>query len=862
VRHDDDALDGGCSGRDCGVVRVLKISKLGVGGADYYLSVVASGIEDYYAGHGEAPGRWLGAGVGAVGLDGRVDGEVLRGLFEGRVPGVERVVGDRSGRARTPGWDLTFSAPKSVSVVFGVGAPEVTAAVSAAHDRAVVEGLTFLESWGLASRRRVQGSIAFDPGVGMMVAGFRHRTSREEDPQLHTHALVPNVVQRGDGTWGAVDSRLLYRQAKAAGEVYQAVLRSQLTERLGVEWTAVDANGISELATVPTSTRELFSKRRQQIVDALDDRGLSSPAAAQIAALSTRRAKGDVAGTDVLRDRWRIEVVDAGGDLDAITSGLGAVTEPRGEVSVREVRQVNDRLMGAAGLTEKATSFQRPKVTEAWCQSIDPTTIGVTAATVDGLVNRTINDPRIVLLGNDDPIKGNDRRRWSTTELVAVEARILGRVDHGRDRGVAVVDSRRAIDSHTSLSSEQSAMVETITGDGHRIDAVVGVAGSGKTFALGVANDAWRQAGVPVIGVALAKRAALGLQEGSGIESSTIDSLLTVLDRPDSGGVPAGTVLVVDEVGMVPTRTLDRLLEHCGPDVKVVLVGDHHQLPEIGAGGVLRGLVERYGEALPTLRENRRQHDVGERLALADLRDGDVNRGLDWFETNGRVTATKDSATARAAMIDAWWSDRQTVGGSQLLMAERRVDVDRLNMAARQKRADAGEIDITDIVTVGERDYSNGDNVIFARNDRWLDVANAQRGRIVALHHERGEVTVDVGDRQVRVDRDYLDGGDLRLGYAATVHKNQGATCDRAYLLTSDSLRRELGYVGLSRGRNDNRIWTTSDRDTDVSVEVAHGTEPEAPDPLADLRHAMATSGAHHLANDQPADLDPAGIDL
>ena len=367
---------------------------------------------------------------------------------------------------------------------------------------------------------------------------------------------------------------------------------------------------------------------------------------------------------------------------------------------------------------------------------------------------------------------------------------------------------------------------------------------------------------MPVIGVALAKRAALGLQEGSGIESSTIDSLLTVLDRPDSGGIPAGTVVVVDEAGMVPTRTLDRLLQHCGPDVKVVLVGDHHQLPEIGAGGVLRGLVERYGEELPMLRENRRQHDVGERVALADLRDGDVNRGLDWFETNGRVVATKDSASARGAMIDAWWSDRQEGGGSQLLMAERRVDVERLNVAARQKRAEAGEIDIAAVVRVGERDYSKGDDVIFGRNDRLLDVANAQRGRIVELHHDRGEVTVDVGDRRVRVDRDYLDGGDLRLGYAATVHKNQGATCDRAYLLASDSLKRELGYVGLSRGRLDNRIWTTSDRDKDVSVEVAHGTEPEVPDALADLRHAMATSGAHQLAVDQPGELDPVGIDL
>ena len=842
---------------------MLTIAKLGRDGPDYYLSTVAKGIEDYYAGAGEVPGRWRGAGAAALGLGGEVDADVLRAVLDGRLPGHDTALPGGGGR-RTPGWDLLFSAPKSVSVVFGLAEPDVARQVAAAHEAAVDEGLAYLERWALGSRRRDDGAVATEAGRGAIVAGFRHRTSREGDPQLHTHALLANAVQRGDGTWGAVDSRIVYRQARSAGFVYQAVLRSQLIERLGVRWEPVDQRGIAELADVPTRVRTVFSKRRGQIVAALEQRGLSSPRAADIAAVRTRRAKGGVEASDVLRARWRAEAADvgvAGDDIEAAVGALPAV-ECRQQVSAGQRRHVNDELLGPGGLTAQRTGYQRGEIARAWCQAIDPHTVGITAAVIDGLVQTTIDDRRNVLLGADDPVRGLDRRRWSSQDLLDVEARVLHRVGAGRHAGLGVVAGsalRAALDRHHTLSDEQRLMIETVTRHGHRVDVVVGVAGSGKTHALAVAHQLWTDAGHRVIGAAVAKRAANQLQAGAGIDSGTLDSLLMHLAQPEARLAP-NTVLVVDEAGMVPTRKLAELLAHCDGGVKVVLVGDHRQLPEIDAGGVLRGLHDRHHGV--TLQDNRRQHDLDERAALAELRHGDVDTGLDWYVAAGRVVTNGDASSARRAMVDAWWADRRD-GVSQLMMAERRVDVDRLNQLARRRRADAGDLDLSRAVAAGGRDFCVGDDVRFERNDRRLGVANAQAGVVTALDPTAGTVTVDVDGRSVTVDADYLDAGHLNWGYAATVHKNQGATCDHAYLLASDRSYRELGYVALSRGRVSNRIWIVTDLDPSPTDEIAHGAEPAVDtDSLTDLRRAMRRSDAHHLASDTADELEPAGVDL
>ena len=229
---------------------MLNIGKLaGVDSVDYYLSQVASGVEDYDLGKGEAPGVWTGSAAGHLGLHGRVEAQALRQVLGGYDAADEPLDGLRSSR-KVPGFDLAFRAPKSVSLLWALGSPDVAVEVRDAHDAAVDAALAYLEEHAGWSRRGAGGHRAVR-GRGFVAAAFRHRASRDRDPLLHSHVLVANAVQADDGRWGTLDATRLYRHAKTAGYLYQTQLRHELTRRLGVAWEPV-VNGTADLTGVPS----------------------------------------------------------------------------------------------------------------------------------------------------------------------------------------------------------------------------------------------------------------------------------------------------------------------------------------------------------------------------------------------------------------------------------------------------------------------------------------------------------------------------------------------------------------------------------------------------------------------------------
>jgi conjugative relaxase-like TrwC/TraI family protein len=213
--------------------RVLSLGKLGAGQAQYYLDTVAAGAEEYYVGGKEAPGQWCGTSAALLALSGDVDGEALHRLLDHRHPLTdERLTSSRS-VPKVVGFDATFSAPKSVSLLFALGDPETSNEVRNAHDVAVAEALGVYEQIA-AGRRGKAGKISVE-GDGFVAAAFRHRTSRNADPQLHTHAVIANVVHaQQDDRWTALDGRPLYGWARPVGFLYEAQLRWELTRRLGV----------------------------------------------------------------------------------------------------------------------------------------------------------------------------------------------------------------------------------------------------------------------------------------------------------------------------------------------------------------------------------------------------------------------------------------------------------------------------------------------------------------------------------------------------------------------------------------------------------------------------------------------------
>ena len=283
-----------------GVPPVLSIGKLSVGQEAYYLTEVLDGAEDYYLNAGEAPGRWLGRGAEKLGLDGSVTPEALRAVLSGIDPRHE-ALRLRATNAAVPGLDLTLSAPKSVSIVWGLGDQALAATVVDSHERAVDAALGYLEQHACHVRRGHAGAEVVE-AHGFVAAAFRHRTSRLVDPALHTHVLVANLAEGPDGRWTALDSRHLYRHARTAGFVYQAVLRHELARKVGLLFEEVE-QGYADVAGVPKELRRELSGRRRQIVAAMERHGAHSAKGAQAAALDTRLAKADQVPEDELRRR-------------------------------------------------------------------------------------------------------------------------------------------------------------------------------------------------------------------------------------------------------------------------------------------------------------------------------------------------------------------------------------------------------------------------------------------------------------------------------------------------------------------------------------------------------------------------------
>lgn len=229
---------------------MLSIGRLGPDAAAYYCSQVATGREDYYIGAGEAPGTWVGSGIANLGLRGVVGEDEFRRLLAGCHPHTGAPLVTVSD-GRLAGLDLTFSSPKSASLLWALHPdPQVRSVVADAHDRAIGDAIRFLESDAVRARRGHNGTERVKV-AGLVAAGFGHRTSRAGDPQLHTHVVAANLVQDPAGRWSALDSRAVYRHARTAGFIYQARLRAELTARLGVEWGPV-RNGQADVASIPS----------------------------------------------------------------------------------------------------------------------------------------------------------------------------------------------------------------------------------------------------------------------------------------------------------------------------------------------------------------------------------------------------------------------------------------------------------------------------------------------------------------------------------------------------------------------------------------------------------------------------------
>ncbi|HEY0390805.1 MAG TPA: MobF family relaxase [Solirubrobacterales bacterium] len=815
---------------------MLSIGKLGKGQENYYLEKVAEGAEDYYSGEGEEPGQWMGDAAAELGLSGEVDPDQLVAMLTGMNPATGEPLGlvAVSGRGAVPGFDLTFSAPKSVSLLRALGGKEVGAEVKAAHQRSVEAALKYMEAHACLTRRG-NGGATFVKGNGFIAAAYLHRSSRNGDPQLHTHVLIANATQGPDGKWTRLYHPAIYEHAKTASYIYEAHLRHELTRMLGVEWQPV-RKGIAEIKGFADEWLKAFSTRRAEILEAAGEG--ASARARQVATLATRKGKEKGLELGNLRERWQSKAEEIGLDRDAIAATMGKEVELAAKLTVAQL----DR-----EVTAHASHFDRRDAIQAVANLLPN---GTPAHEVESAADAFLASDSVVTVA--EIAKGT---RYTTTRIWELERQALETAERmaKEARGEAgELVAARVIAARPTLKPDQREMVKRLLAGREGIAVVIGEAGTGKSFATVAAAEGWAQAGFELRAAAPTWRAANVLR-GDGLEATTVAGLLRDLDR-GSLSLSSRSVLLVDEAGMVGSEHLARVIGHADEaGAKLVLVGDPEQLGPIEAGGLFSVIGDRTDPV--HLHEVIRHNHELDRDAAKLIRDGAGREALSLYRSAERVTVAESAEQRRVAMVEDWWRS-YAQGEDALMVAKRNVEVERLNATARELVRSEGRLGSEEI-EVGGAAFAAGDQIITRVNDRAAGIYNRERWEVAQVDAERGRIVLDGIDqaRRVEVGPDYLSrttlGGEapaLQHAYAVTTYCAQGTTVDRAYVMADPSMDKQEFYVATSRTREKTYLYATPEIQSERSEYAPAGPER---DPIAHVGEAAERDRAQTAAHDE-----------
>lgn len=797
---------------------MLSIGSMSPGQGSYYLNLAKG---DYYTQGGEPLGQWYGAGAARLGLAGVVEEQPFYHLLTGVAPdGRSILVKAPPGKEHNPGWDLTFSAPKSVSVFWAQADEATRQRLQELHEQAVTATLDYLAETAYFSRRGRGGRRL--ERVEPVFALFRHGTSRAEDPQLHTHALALNLGLCGDAWTGAVAGSHFYDQKMALGALYRAELAHQLQMELGLEVrrhrTAFELVGVSQALI------QECSKRRQAVLHELQSKGFESARAAAAATLSTRTVKRHRALGELLGE-WQAKGRELGFSAPEVERLLGSgqldpATEPeraRGAVERAVARLVTEQNYFTEAHLVRATAEEAQ-----WCG------VGLegTLKAVDGMLSSDL----VQRLGTF-----RKQGVYTTQEVLDLEEELYRSAERvaGR-RGLATARPSLTL-LVDRLSAEQREVLDYLLSP-PKLCLVDGLAGTGKTRLLRQARRGWELGGRQVIGAAVSAVAAQGLAEETGMRTMTLEELIVrlgggeqratlghhvrMLWRASQGrstwtpGVSSltltrRTVIVLDEASMVSTPDLNFLLQQVDrAGAKLTLVGDRYQLAAIENGGCFAALADKHGAK--RLRDVRRQRDKWAREAVKELADGDVEKGLKAYAERGLVEVMRNREEALQELLWQWRRDGVRSPQRHVMLTGTNEEVDQLNAAAQAERQQAGKLGHL-ALRVGETTFHANDRVAFHENARQYGVLNGDTGRILMVDPLTGNMIVSLDRGRWRYQivgiptRCYKE---VTLGYALTTHCAQGSTFDHVYVMAGGFMQdREMAYVQLSRARVEARLF-------------------------------------------------------
>ncbi|HEY3700914.1 MAG TPA: MobF family relaxase [Acidimicrobiales bacterium] len=764
---------------------MLSIAKVRRGGARYYLEAVAAGREDHRRPGQEPDGAWLGRASAALGLRGSVDAAELEAVLAGADPASGEVLNPSQDRVRVAGFDLTFAAPKSVSLCFALGDPAAAHQVRLAHQSAVAAAIGYLEREAITARRGSgdgRRSITVD---GLVGAAFLHRTSRAPDPHLHTHVVVANVVAGSDGRWSAFDARGLYAHARTAGALYQAHLRHELRRRLGLEWGALRA-GMADIEGIDRSVVRAFSRRRQEIEARLAEEGVSGPRAARVAQLATRSNKDLDVSFETLVGEWRARAESSGLGRRELAAAMTGTRRPEPTDVGLPTEDWIRSIIGPDGLTASASTFARRDVVRACCSALPD---GADAAGVEAIADAVLGSDLVRPVPPCSDSRHVEEARWTTPEVLAAERALVGSARRRGHDGVGVAEPvalESALSLRPQLPSAQSAAVRELLSSGAGVVVATGTRWAGSADALDAARDGWQSSGLRVAASAPSAEQAADLEAVTGIETTPLADVLAQLEGPARPALPAD-VLVVHDAGRLGAATLGAVLdgaERAG--ARVIVVGERRQLRP-GEAGAFR----RLGESLGSIAlDAPRTTTTAERIVGSGWVQV-VDRGTD----GGPVVVGSSAAAVRQRVVADWWAERQA-GREPAMVAFTRREIDELNAAARAELIAAGQLG--ESMPVGRREMAVGDRVMVGRGGRGAGLVTGARATVTGVDIERQvlDLRTDQGTT-LSMRAATATAVELRHAYATTVREARKARPDRA-LVIGDG-RTVCGVAGEDR---------------------------------------------------------------
>lgn len=916
-------------------------------GYQYLLRSVAAGdgnrvlstpLTRYYSEVGTPPGRWLGSGVTAFGAGqlrpGMQVSEEQLALLVGM--GRDPITGEQLGRAypsykrlsdrieerlaaldpemtqedcaaetarieaeetaagmrrAVAGFDLTFSVPKSVSVLWGVADAVTQERIVAAHHAAVADVIALFEREVAATRAGISdadGAVAQVDVAGVAAVAYDHFDSRAGDPQLHTHVVVANkVLTIMDGRWRSLDGRPVFASRTGLSARYDALLADRLSRDLGIEWElrqrGPDRNPRWEIAGVTDDLITEFSSRtreielkKEELIAAYVARHGRMPSARTIvelrahATLATRPPKEVRSLADLTagwRQRaaerlgteptaWSQSVIAREGDpLTAEDVPLAAIeaigAEVVAAVSVKRAVWTHWNLMAEAAKQTMDLRFATTEDREAVVGLI------VDAAQARSVVltppELALSPARFQREDGTSRFRPRHGEKYSSIAVLEAEARLLARAEKMTAPTVSGgVAGRAGGRGRVSLTVQQRRAVESICRSGRQVDLLVGPAGAGKTTTMRALRTAWISVHGrgSVVGLAPSAAAAQALANDLGVACENTSKWLHEYDRGRTE-LRRGQLVIVDEATLADTVTLDRLTGiAAGAGAKVLLVGDPHQLQSVDAGGAVALLVDRRTDA-PALNEIHRFANEWEKEASLALSRGDV-QVISAYARHKRIREGLSEEMVDAAYV-AWRADC-AAGRASILVTESARDVRALNERARAERLLLdGAVDHREVDLVDGCRASVGDVVITRQNDRRIRtlrggwVKNGDRWLVADIRRDGSVMVKRLDGRGGRtvLPPEYV-AELVDLGYAVTAHRAQGVTVDTAHVVVTASTTRENLYVSMTRGRESNIAYVALDQPDD-----SHST-PEADDVTARtvlygvLQHSGADLSATH----------------